>query len=108
MDKQKPNTKPVDKKVWDKPRKYLREQAKTDNTDAVIEVMRVAETGYIEVIRRCRHCGNWFAAALKLNFIVRVNARGCIIGPALAGRPIGVLTCGAIDESSLFLTSNKG
>ena len=35
------------------------------DTDAVMEVVRAVTDGYIELIRRCARCGEWFGAGLK-------------------------------------------
>jgi len=40
------------------------DRTRTD-TDAVVEVVKVATNGFIDKIRECRRCNRWFGAGLK-------------------------------------------
>lgn len=42
----------------------LREQPKTE-TDAVMEAVKAATSGHINLIHPCRRCGEWFTALIK-------------------------------------------
>jgi hypothetical protein len=42
----------------------LREEPLTV-TDAIVEVVRAATDGFIDLVRECRYCRRWFAAALR-------------------------------------------